>query len=361
MRVDLFDFHLPQDRIAVRPVEPRDSARLLVVHPHASPTFDDRSVSDLPRFLRPGDVLVVNDTKVISARLEGIRTRGEARATVEVTLHRREGGSVWRAFARPAKRLKRGEAVRFRTRHGLPDSESITAEVVEKSAEGEVVLRFALAGDELDRAIERIGTIPLPPYISGKRSADEADLRDYQTMFATRSGAVAAPTASLHFTPELVAALQAGGVLLQQVTLHVGAGTFLPVKAEDTSSHEMHAEWGEVTAATAAALNKARSAGGRIVAVGTTSLRLLESATKADGTIAPFAGETSIFIVPGYKFKAVDALLTNFHFPRSTLFMLVAAFSGLQCMKAAYAHAIHHGYRFYSYGDACLLFPTMSC
>ncbi len=358
MRVDLFDFDLPQDLIALRPAEPRDSARLLVVHPNVSPKLDDRRVSDLPGLLRPGDVLVVNETRVIPARLEGYRTRGETTARVEVTLHRREGVSVWRAFARPAKRLKGGETLHFAASNGPGASESVAAKVLEKGTDGEVVLHFALAGDALDRAIERIGKMPLPPYIAGKRPTDEADCRDYQTMFATIPGAVAAPTASLHFTPDLVAALQARGVALQRVTLHVGAGTFLPVKAEDTSGHEMHSEWGEVTRTTAEALNAARAKGGRIVAIGTTSLRLLESAAQPDGTLAPFAEETSIFITPGYEFRAVDVLLTNFHLPRSTLFMLVAAFSGLDCMKAAYAHAIDHGYRFYSYGDACLLFPA---
>ncbi|MFZ2490762.1 MAG: tRNA preQ1(34) S-adenosylmethionine ribosyltransferase-isomerase QueA [Thermoanaerobaculia bacterium] len=358
MRVDHFDFDLPQDRIALRPVEPRDSARLLVVHPNASPMFEDRRVSDVHLLLRPGDALVVNDTKVISARLEGFRARGETSAKVEITLHRREGASLWRAFARPAKKLKRGDTIRFAARHESRTHEGLTADVLEKDADGEILIGFALAGEALDRALEHIGTMPLPPYIAGKRSTDEADCRDYQTMFATRSGAVAAPTASLHFTPALVAALDSGGVGLQRLTLHVGAGTFLPVKAEDTAGHKMHAEWGEITVATAEALNNARASGGRIVAVGTTCLRLLESAARPDGTIVPFAGETSIFITPGYRFRAVDALLTNFHLPRSTLFVLVAAFSGLDCMKAAYAHAIDHGYRFYSYGDACLLFPA---
>lgn len=358
MRVDLFDFDLPQDRIALRPVNPRDFARLLVVRPNAAPCLEDRRVSDLPALLRPGDVLVVNDTKVISARLEGFRTRGKTSAKVEVTLHRREGGSVWRAFARPGKKLKRGETLRLEARHGLTAHESLVADVLEKFTDGEILLGFPLSGDALDRAIASIGQAPLPPYIAAKRPADEADVRDYQTMFATRSGAVAAPTASLHFTPALVAALEASGVTLQVVTLHVGAGTFLPVKVDDTSCHKMHPEWGEVSAAAAAVLNDARACGRRIVAAGSTSLRILETAAHADGTIAPFAGETSIFITPGYRFKAVDLLLTNFHLPRSTLFMLVAAFSGLDSMKAAYAHAIDQGYRFYSYGDACLLFPA---
>lgn len=358
MNVDLFDFALPQDRIALRPVEPRDFARLLVVRPNVSPIFDDRRVSDVPSYLRPGDVLVVNDTKVISARLQGVRTRGEASARVEVTLHRREGGSAWRAFARPAKKLKAGETIRFDATDDREASENLIAEVLEKNADGEILLGFSLSGEALDCVVERIGKMPLPPYIAGKRAADEADFRDYQTMFAMKSGAVAAPTASLHFTPSLVAALEGCGVALRRVTLHVGAGTFLPVKASDTCGHRMHAEWGEISEATAEALNRARASGGRIVAAGSTSLRILETAALEDGTIAPFAGETSIFITPGYRFRAVDILLTNFHLPRSTLFMLVAAFSGLDAMKRAYAHAIEHHYRFYSYGDACLLFPN---
>lgn len=358
MHVDLFDFALPQDRIALRPVEPRDFARLLVVRPNASPIFDDRRVSDLPLYLGPGDVLVVNDTKVISARLRGFRTRGETSARVEATLHRRESGSAWRAFVRPAKKLKASERIRFGATDDPRASECLTAEVLEKNADGEVLLGFSLSGEALDRVIERIGKMPLPPYIAGKRSADEADFRDYQTMFAMKSGAVAAPTASLHFTPSLVAELEARGIALRQVTLHVGAGTFLPVKATDTCEHRMHAEWGEISEATAEALNRVRASGGRIVAAGSTSLRILETAALEDGTIVPFAGETSIFITPGYRFRAVDILLTNFHLPRSTLFMLVAAFSGLDAMKQAYAHAIEHHYRFYSYGDACLLFPN---
>jgi len=358
MRVDRFDFELAPDRIALRPVEPRDVARLLVVRPTDAPGLEDRRVSDLAALLGPGDVVVVNDTKVIPAHLEGFRIRGEATARIEVTLHRRVSGSVWRAFVRPAKKLRRGETIHLEARHHVGARESLAAVVLEKFTDGEVLLGFTLSGDALDRTIERIGQMPLPPYIAGKRMADEADFSDYQTMFAARPGAVAAPTASLHFTPGLVAALEASGVGLHNVTLHVGAGTFLPVKVDDTSGHKMHAEWGEVTPATAEALNNARASGGRIVAAGSTSLRILETAARVDGTIAPFAGETSIFITPGYRFKTVDLLLTNFHLPRSTLFMLVAAFSGLDCMKAAYAHAIDQGYRFYSYGDACLLLPA---
>lgn len=358
MRVDLFDFDLPPDRIALRPPEPRDAARLLVVRPHAARLIEDRVILHLPDLFRPGDVLVVNDTRVIPARLEGFRARGYAGAWIEATLHKREGAALWRAFARPAKRLKRGDIIRFRAADGSDDAESLEAEVVEKGEEGEIALAFALAGAELDKAIERIGRMPLPPYIAGKRPTDSRDAQDYQTVFAHSPGAVAAPTASLHFTPALVGALAARGVAIQKVTLHVGAGTFLPVKVDDTADHKMHSEWGEVTAATADALNHARATGGRIIAAGTTSLRLLESAAKPDGTISAFSGDTSIFITPGYVFKAVDALLTNFHLPRSTLFMLVAAFSGLDLMQAAYKHAIATGYRFYSYGDACLLFPA---
>jgi S-adenosylmethionine:tRNA ribosyltransferase-isomerase len=275
-------------------------------------------------------------------------------------LHKREGEALWRAFVRPAKKLKRGEMIRFmRPATGEAASEdTLDAELVEKGEEGEVLLRFSRSGAMLDKAIDRIGRMPLPPYIAGRRPTDQSDTRDYQTLFARHPGAVAAPTASLHFTPRLISVLTARGVLIEKVTLHVGAGTFLPVKAEDTAGHKMHAEWGEVSAATAEALNKARASGGRVVAVGTTSLRILESATRQDGTIEAFSGETSIFITPGYVFKAVDVLLTNFHLPRSTLFMLTAAFSGLDTMRAAYAHAIAKNYRFYSYGDACLLFPA---
>lgn len=360
MRVDLFDFELPPDRIALRPADPRDMARLLIVRPHGTPCFEDSAMLDLPEQLAPGDVLVVNDTRVIPARLDGYRVRGEASARIEATLHKREGAALWRAFVRPAKKLKRGEVIRFMVpaTGGAADASTLDAELVEKGEDGEVLLNFALSGAMLDEAIERIGQMPLPPYISGRRPTDQRDTQDYQTLFARRPGAVAAPTASLHFTPRLISALIARGVVIEKVTLHVGAGTFLPVKAEDTAGHKMHAEWGEVTAATAEALNKARASGGRIVAVGTTSLRILESATRQEGTIEAFSGETSIFITPGYEFKAVDVLLTNFHLPRSTLFMLTAAFSGLETMHAAYAHAITKNYRFYSYGDACLLFPA---
>jgi len=356
MRVALFDFDLPPGRIALRPAEPRDSARLLVVRPHGTPRFEDRMILDLPSQLEPGDVLAVNDTRVIPARLHGFRIRGETSAHIEVTLIHREGGALWRAFARPGKKLRQGETIRFAPVEN--EAENLEAEIISKSEEGEIFLRFTLAGEALDKAIEKIGEMPLPPYIAGRRPADGKDRQDYQTLFAQKPGAVAAPTASLHFTPRLIAALAERGISLQTVTLHVGAGTFLPVKADDTKDHKMHAEWGEVTQAAAEALNRARASGGRIIAVGTTCLRILESAAAPDGMIGAFSGETSIFITPGYTFKAVDVLLTNFHLPRSTLFMLAAAFSGLKTMRAAYAHAIRENYRFYSYGDACLLFPA---
>jgi S-adenosylmethionine:tRNA ribosyltransferase-isomerase len=353
MRVDLFDFDLPPERIALRPAVPRDAARMLIVIPGASEPFSDRTIRDLPDFLRPGDVLVVNNTRVIPARLEGVRSRGAAQAKIEVLLHKRFSGNTWRAFAKGAKKLQRGDTIAF-TRDAMV---TLEAEVLENFGEGEVLLAFALAGDDLDRAVEKLGEMPLPPYIAGKRPADAQDADDYQSLFAIHRGAVAAPTASLHFTPALKTAIAKRGVEIAEITLHVGAGTFLPVKSDDTRAHNMHAEWGEISAETAARLNAARAAGGRIVALGTTSLRLLESAATADGQIAPFSGDTAIFITPGYRFKAVDLLLTNFHLPRSTLFMLVSAFSGLETMRAAYQYAIASGYRFYSYGDACLLAP----
>lgn len=357
MRVDLFDFELPEDRIALRPAEPRDSARLLVVRPGAPRRLDDRIVRDLPDFLRPGDAIVVNDTKVIPARLDGVRVRGENVARIEATLHKREAPDRWRAFLRPAKRVNAGERIRF----GEASESmacllaSLDAEVVEKNDGGEAVLQFALTGAALDDAIVSLGHMPLPPYIAGKRKEDAKDERDYQTLFAEKPGAVAAPTAGLHYTPELIAALEAKGVSIHRVTLHVGAGTFLPVKADDTADHKMHAEYGIVTEETARALNEVHARGGRVMCTGTTSLRIIESASGEDGKVRAFAGDTSIFITPGYRFRAVDLLLTNFHLPRSTLFMLVSAFSGLDAMKEAYAHAIGAGYRFYSYGDACLL------
>ena len=358
MNVDLFDFDLPEDRIALRPASPRDAARLLVVRPDTPEPFADMGIRDLPALLQPGDALVLNDTRVIPSRLRGRRYRGEDSARVEIMLHKREGEDRWLAFARPAKKLAPGETVVFDSEGASNACElgRLQAEVVARGEGGEVELRFSLTGAWLDEAIARLGELPLPPYIAGKRPADSADASDYQTAYARHEGAVAAPTAGLHFTPELFAALDARGVSRHFVTLHVGAGTFLPVKAEDTKEHRMHAEWGTVSAETAAALNAVRARGGRIVAAGTTSLRLLESATGEDGVVGPFSGDTAIFITPGYRFRAVDVLMTNFHLPRSTLFMLVSAFCGLDVMKRAYAHAIAEQYRFYSYGDGSLLF-----
>jgi S-adenosylmethionine:tRNA ribosyltransferase-isomerase len=357
MRTDLFDFELPADRIALRPCAPRDAARLLVVRSGSTPALEDQSVRDLPGLLRPGDALVVNDSKVIPARLTGRRIgRGEAEPAIEATLHQRLDGARWRAFAKPGKRLARGDVIRFGTEGKVCFLGQLDAMVEEKGEGGEVTLAFAFHGAVLDQALEERGTMPLPPYIAARREADARDRDDYQTMFAFQEGAVAAPTAGLHFTPELVAALAASGIGLHRVTLHVGAGTFLPVKAEDTADHRMHGERGSVSAATAAALNEVHRAGGRVVAVGSTSLRLIESASGEDGVIRPFADETAMFITPGYRFHAVDVMMTNFHLPRSTLFMLVAAFCGLDVMREAYAHAIAAGYRFYSYGDTCLLF-----
>jgi len=354
MQLADFDFHLPEDRIALRPAEPRDSARLLLIARDAP--LQDLHVRDLPGLLRAGDVLVVNDTRVIPARLKGVRTRGDNRTAVEATLHRQLSGHVWTAFMRPGKRLAVGDRVAF----GEADDRAcllgaLDATVREKGEGGEVTLAFDLSGPDLMAAIAERGMMPLPPYIAAKRAEDARDRDDYQTVYAEEDGSVAAPTAGLHFTPELLARLAAAGVGFERVTLHVGAGTFLPVKADDLAQHKMHAEWGEVDAATAERLNAVRAAGGRIVCVGTTSLRLLESAADPDGTIRPFAAETAIFITPGYRFRAADGLMTNFHLPKSTLFMLVSAFAGLPTMRAAYAHAIAAGYRFYSYGDASLL------
>lgn len=354
MRVDLFDFDLPEERIALRPADPRDSARLLVVRPREA--FRDRIVRDLPELLEPGDVVVFNDTKVIPAQLSGLRRRGDAVAQVDATLHMRVGPDRWLAFARPGKRIAAGDRVSFGHSNSACLLGALDATVVEKREGGEVLLAFDLSGPLLDEALHAVGHIPLPPYIASKREDDERDRSDYQTIYARQEGAVAAPTAGLHFTPDLMRRLDERGIERHFVTLHVGAGTFLPVKADDTVDHKMHAEKGEVSAETAAALNAARRRGGRIVAVGTTSLRILESATTPDGTVQPWAGETSIFITPGYGFRAVDVLMTNFHLPRSTLFMLVSAFAGLETMRGAYAHAIGNGYRFYSYGDASLLF-----
>ena len=354
MRTDLFDFELPSDRVALRPASPRDAARLLVVRPGGE--LDDRGVRDLPELLAPGDALVFNDTRVIPARLRGRRIgRGED-ARIEATLTQRVDGSHWRALVRPAKKLQEGDIVRFGEEGRVCFLGQLDATVAAKGRDGEVTLAFAFHGPVLDQAIDERGDMPLPPYIASRRPPDERDRADYQTMFARQEGSVAAPTAALHFTDDLVGRLEARGVGLHFVTLHVGPGTFLPVKAEDTADHRMHPEWGTVSAETADTLNAVRRAGHRIVAVGSTSLRLIETAAADDGTLRPFTGETSLFITPGDTVRAVDALMTNFHLPRSTLFMLVAAFAGLDVMQRAYAHAIASGYRFYSYGDACLLF-----
>jgi S-adenosylmethionine:tRNA ribosyltransferase-isomerase len=399
MRTDLFDFDLPPDRIALRPASPRDSARLLVVRPGQVPLLEDRVIRDLPDLLEPGDQLVVNDTKVIPAQLSGRRIGGASEPRIEATLIKRLDGSRWQALVKPARKLKPGDMVRF-GEEGEGGSSvcflgQLDAVVEAKGEAGEVTLAFAFHGPVLDQAIAERGEVPLPPYIASRRATDARDCIDYQTMFARQEGAVAAPTAGLHFTERLVDELAARGIPLHTVTLHVGAGTFLPVKADDVAGHRMHPEWGRVTGEVAKALNaRTWSAGvppasssqesgrdqsracptlalqdveignsrfrsrapGRIVAVGSTSLRLVESAARENGIIAPFSGDTSLFITPGYRFRAVDMLLTNFHLPRSTLFMLVAAFSGLDTMKRAYAHAVEKGYRFYSYGDACLLF-----
>jgi len=354
MRTDLFDFELPPERIALRPAQPRDSARLLVVEPGAR--LHDRVVSELPQWLKPGDQLVVNDTKVISAQLKGRRIGRETEPKIEATLIKRLDGSRWQALVKPAKKLARGDVVRFGNEGKICLLGHLDAEVEDKGEDGAVTLSFSFHGPALDAAIADLGSPPLPPYIASKRAPDEHDTADYQTMFATNDGAVAAPTAGLHFTPDLEAALRERGIGLNRITLHVGAGTFLPVKVDDTTEHKMHSEWGTISPEVADALNAARAKGGRVVAIGTTSLRLLESAAAENGEIQPFSDDTAIFITPGYRFRAVDILLTNFHLPRSTLFMLVSAFSGLETMKRAYAHAIANGYRFYSYGDACLLF-----
>jgi S-adenosylmethionine:tRNA ribosyltransferase-isomerase len=341
LRVDLFDFALPPERIALRPAEPRDSARLLLVGPDR---LADHVVTDLPGLLSPGDTLVFNDTRVIPAQLEG--TRGEAR--IGATLHKREGPREWRAFVRNARRLRNGDRVDF--------GNGVFALAGEKAEDGSILLSFE--GEEpVELLLERAGRMPLPPYIAARRAADARDAEDYQTMFAREEGAVAAPTAALHFTPRLVDALAASGIAHETLTLHVGAGTFLPVKADDTDEHRMHSEWGRIEPETAERLNAVRRRGGRIIAVGTTSLRLLESATGEDGVVRPFAGDTAIFITPGYRFRAVGGLVTNFHLPKSTLFMLVSALMGRERMQQAYAHAIADNYRFYSYGDASLLLP----
>jgi S-adenosylmethionine:tRNA ribosyltransferase-isomerase len=357
MRTDLFDFALPEERIALRPVAPRDVAQLLVVRPHAPAQFEDWTLRDLPVFLRRGDAVVVNDTKVMPAALHGRRIgRGDRQPAIEATLIKRIDGSRWRALVKPAKRLAQGDVVRFGADGRVCFLEQLDATVEDKDDAGEITLAFAFTDAVLDQALEERGDMPLPPYIASRRAADEKDRSDYQTMFARAEGSVAAPTAGLHFTERLTDALRNAGITLHRVTLHVGPGTFLPVKADDTEGHTMHPEWGSMSAETAAALNAARRSGGRIVAVGSTALRLLETAAGDDGALAPFSGETALFITPGYRFRAVDAMLTNFHLPRSTLFMLVCAFCGLDVMRRAYDHAIARNYRFYSYGDACLLF-----
>jgi S-adenosylmethionine:tRNA ribosyltransferase-isomerase len=354
MKVDLFDFDLPEERIALRPAAPRDAAKLLVVRPPGG--LEDRVVRDLPSILRPGDALVFNDTKVIPAQLAGTRERDGAVAHIDATLHMRAGPDRWKAFVRPAKRLQAGDRIRFGHSGEACFLGALDATVLDKGEAGEALLGFDLSGPLLDEAIHAAGHVPLPPYIASKRAEDERDRTDYQTIYAREEGAVAAPTAGLHFTPELMQALDAAGIERHFVTLHVGAGTFLPVKAEETEGHRMHEEIGHVSAETAKALNAVRERGGRIVSVGTTSLRLLESAADANGNLPEWSGATDIFITPGYRFKFVDVLMTNFHLPRSTLFMLVSAFAGTAMMKRAYAHAIDSGYRFYSYGDASLLF-----
>jgi S-adenosylmethionine:tRNA ribosyltransferase-isomerase len=341
MRVDLFDFDLPPERIALRPASPRDSARLLLLDGDRT---EDRGIAELPSLLRRGDCLIFNDTRVIPAQLEG--RRGEA--SIGATLHKREGPRAWLAFVRNAKRVRVGDRIDF--------GADVSAIATEKRDDGSLMLEFE--GEEpVELLLQRAGRMPLPPYIAGKRATDAQDLDDYQTMFANEPGAVAAPTAALHFTPDLMSALDRAGIGQATLTLHVGAGTFLPVKADDTDAHRMHAEWGRIDPATADRLNAIRRNRGRLIAVGTTSLRLIESASGEDGLIRPFEGDTSIFITPGYRFRAIDGLLTNFHLPRSTLFMLVSALMGRERMQAAYAHAIAKGYRFYSYGDASLLLP----
>ena len=365
MRTADFAFELPTAAIALKPASPRDAARLLVVRqrapagaepsPQGNNAFEDRLVSDLPELLRAGDVLVLNDTRVIRAALVGLRVRGENRATIAVNLHKRIDASRWRAFARPAKRLAVGDRIRFGHEGRVCLLGSLDATVTAVLEGGEVELSFSLHSAYLEQAIEALGDPPLPPYITSKRAVQAEDAERYQTIYARHEGAVAAPTAGLHFSHRLFAALEARGIACHFLTLHVGAGTFLPVTAPMLSEHKMHGEWGELSQSTAAALNAARAAGGRIVAVGSTVLRLLEAAVGEDGRLAPFSGETDLFITPGYGFKCVDLLMTNFHLPRSTLFMLVAAFSGLATMRRAYAHAIAAGYRFYSYGDASLL------
>ncbi|MAW85732.1 MAG: tRNA preQ1(34) S-adenosylmethionine ribosyltransferase-isomerase QueA [Phyllobacteriaceae bacterium] len=354
MRVDLFDFELPESAIALRPAEPRDAARMLVVRPGSG--LEDRGVLDLADLLEPGDALVFNDTRVIPAQLEGVRVRDGGEARVSATLHMRTGPDRWLAFLKPGKRVKAGDRIRFGHEGNACFLGTLEATAGEKGEGGDVELVFDLSGPALDEALHAVGHVPLPPYIASKRPEDERDRSDYQTIYAREEGAVAAPTAGLHFTPRLMERLEARGIERHFVTLHVGAGTFLPVKADDTRDHRMHSEIGHVSGETASALNAVKARGGRIVSVGTTSLRLLESAADETGRLHEWSGPTDIFITPGYRFRFIDMLMTNFHLPRSTLFMLVSAFSGLETMRAAYDHAIASGYRFYSYGDSSLLF-----
>lgn len=358
MKVNEFDFALPNDRIALEPVEPRDLARLLVVDPSSG--FSDAHVRDLFTFVSPKDVLVINNTRVIPARLNGLRHRGASTIKVEVMLHKREDSTSWLAFARPGKKLAIGDEISFYPRlieDGVEIDRLFHAKIIEKRLGGEILVRFSASGTELDQLISKIGHMPLPPYIASKRATDERDEHHYQTIFAEHAGAVAAPTAGLHFTEGLMTSLREIGVRLAPITLHVGAGTFLPVTVDDTEKHVMHSEYGEISSETAEILNSARASGGRIIAVGTTSLRVLEASVGNDGRFSRWSGDIDLFITPGYVFRAVDVLMTNFHLPKSTLFMLVSAFSGLETMKNAYQHAIDRGYRFYSYGDASLLFP----
>ncbi len=362
VRLDEFDFELPEERIALHPARERDGSRLL--HVAAAGALEDRMMLDLPDLLEPGDLLVVNDSRVLPAALSGERRRGDGVAQVHLNLHKRVSDNVWRAFAKPAKRLREGDRLFFGDDNNSCMMGALEAEVTSVPGAGEIEVAFDVVGAVLDERLKMVGAMPLPPYIAGKRPATEADFSDYQTIFSRHDGSVAAPTAGLHFTPRLLAALEEKGVKIVSVTLHVGAGTFLPVKVDDIADHKMHSEWGVVSDEVAAGINRVKAEGGRVCAVGTTSLRLLETAARAAAksagdasgqVIAPWAGETDIFITPGDEFLVVDRLLTNFHLPKSTLFMLVAAFSGLDVMQAAYAHAIAEEYRFYSYGDACLL------
>ncbi|MGH1417377.1 MAG: tRNA preQ1(34) S-adenosylmethionine ribosyltransferase-isomerase QueA [Hyphomicrobiaceae bacterium] len=355
MRTELFDFDLPEDLIALRPAPERDGARLLVVRPGHTQALSDCQIVDLASLLEPGDALVFNNTRVLPAALQGLRRRAQSEVNVSFNLVHRTGSDSWQTFAKPGRRLGVGDRVTFAAHQS---DLVLTADVTSKQDDGLVALTFNRSGADLDGALLQVGRMPLPPYIAAHRSADETDNTTYQTIFAKHDGAVAAPTAGLHFTERLLASIEKKGVTRHDLTLHVGAGTFLPVKTETTDDHVMHSEWGEVSAATAAELNAVRAHGGRIIAVGTTSLRLLESAADRDGRILPFSGDTDIFMTPGYRFKAADGLLTNFHLPKSTLFMLVSAFSGLEQMQSAYDHAIKKRYRFYSYGDATLLFPA---